>query len=325
MTRVPATFDLLSSTISRLKLRQMSLVIALVETRNLHRAAESLNLSQPAATKLLQEIEHALGAPLFDRRPRGMAPTIYGLAAARHARLLLRDLDRLQQEIDGLKRGIEGVVHLGAVMAAVPRLVTGALATIGRDHPTLRVSVLTDTSNALLAELHAGRLDIVVGRTIGGRERDVLHYEPLIEERLKLVVGPHNPLLRRTDLSLAELARERWVLQPEPTPMRRSIEAAFVLAGMELPSHPVETVSMVATVSLLAETSLIGVVPDSIARYFAELGAVAELPVSLAARMEPVGLITIADRPTDAAADCVLQTLRDTAVRLKSGPDLAAD
>jgi len=316
VTRVPATFDLLSSTISRLKLRQMSLVLALIETKNLHRAAERLNLSQPAATKLLQEIERTLGVSLFDRQPRGMVPTVYGIAAARHARLLLRDLHRLQQEMDGLKRGIEGTVHLGAVMAAVPRLIAEALAALNQQHPTLRVALLTDTSDGLLAELHAGRLDVVVGRPISKRDHDTLTWEPLLDEELTIVVGTNHPLLLQRGLTLTDLTRESWVLQPPSTPMRHAVEAAFETAGIDLPHHSVETVSMLATASLLGQTNMIGVVPDSIASYFIGLGTLAELPVKLPAGMEPCGLITVADRPIDPAMECLMSTLRLTAHRL---------
>jgi DNA-binding transcriptional LysR family regulator len=315
-TRVPATFDLLSATISRLKLRQLSLVLALIETKNLHRAAESLNLSQPAATKLLQEIERTLGVSLFDRLPRGMVPTVFGTAAARHARLLLRDLHRLQQEMDGLKRGIEGTVHLGAVMAAVPRLIAEALAGLSRDHPTLRVRLLTDTSDALLGELHGGRLDVVVGRPISKRDHETLTWEPLLDEEPTIVVGVNNPLRRQRGLTLADLARESWVFQPGTTPMRQAVEAAFATAGIDLPRYSVETVSMLATASILAQTNMIGVVPDSIAGYFIALGTLAELPVKLPAGLEPCGLITVADRPIDPALECLMTTLRGTAHRM---------
>jgi DNA-binding transcriptional LysR family regulator len=318
VTRIPATFDLLSSTISRVKLRQMSLVLALIETRNLHRAAESLNLSQPAATKLLQEIERTLGVSLFDRQPRGMVPTVYGVAAARHARLLLRDLHRLQKEMEGLKRGIDGTVHLGAVMAAVPRLIAEALASLNQQHPTLRVSLLTDTSDGLLAELHSGRLDVVVGRPISKRDHDTLTWEPLLDERPTIVVGVNNPLLRQRRLTLVELAQESWVLQPSATPMRRAVEAAFTTAQLELPRQAVATVSMLATASLLAQTGMIGVVPDSIASYFIALGTLAELPVKLPVGLEPCGLITVADRPIDTATECLMATLRGTAHSLSA-------
>ncbi|GGF18377.1 transcriptional regulator [Aliidongia dinghuensis] len=313
MTRVPATFNLLSATLSRLKLRQLALVLALIETKTMHRAAESLNLSQPAATKLLQEIERTLGVSLFERQPRGMVPTVYGLAAGRHARLLLRDLNRLQQEMEGLKRGIEGTVQLGAVMAAVPQLVAGALARLGQAHPTLRVSLLTDTSDGLLAELHAGRLDVVVGRPISKRDRESLTWEPLVDEEIRIVVGTGNPLLGLDGLTLADLARETWVLQPASTPMRQAVEAAFAQSGLDLPHHSVETVSMLATASLLARTSMIGAVPDSIASYFIALDTLAELPVALPAGIEPCGLITLADRPIDPALECVMAALRETA------------
>ena len=126
---------------SRFKMRQLALVLNLVETGNLHDAAEALYMSQPAATKLLQEIEEALGTTLFIRQSRGMMPTPAGIMAARHAGLILTELRKMQQGVDGLQMGITGYVQIGAIMAAVPGPVTAALAIMAEAHPTVEVSL----------------------------------------------------------------------------------------------------------------------------------------------------------------------------------------
>jgi DNA-binding transcriptional LysR family regulator len=304
--------------LTRLKLRQLALVLALEETHNLHRAAQSLNLSQPAATKLLREIEAALGVPLFERHSRGMTPTVYGVAAARHARLVLIDLGKLHQDIQGLQFGIQGTLRLGSIMAAVPELIPETLAIIAHEQPTLSIALVTDTSDGLLTLLQSGRLDVMVGRVMGLQDSDSLRYEPLVEEELRLIVRTSHPLLSRPSLTLPDLAAERWVLQPEASPMRRALAAAFTLLQLPLPQHPIETSSMLASVCILARTDLIAAVPASVAAYFVALGAVRELPLQLPTLLEPFGLITIREHPVSPALSYLLATLRIVAHR--TGP-----
>ena len=74
---------------TRLKTRQLLLLIALDQQRNIHRAAESLSMTQPAASKQLRDLEDMLDVRLFERLPRGMLPTIFGEAMIRHARMAL--------------------------------------------------------------------------------------------------------------------------------------------------------------------------------------------------------------------------------------------
>ena len=308
------------SLLSRLKLHQLALVLALDEMRNMHRAAQFLNLTQPAATKRLREIEAALGVSLFERHARGMTPTVYGVAAARHARLILIDLKKLHQDIEGLQLGIQGTVRLGSIMAAIPELVPEALTLIAREQPTLSVALITDTSDGLLSLLQSGRIDVMVGRAMGLQDSNSLRYEPLNDEELRLIVRAAHPLLSRPSLTLQDLAGERWVLQPEASPMRRALAAAFILLQLPLPPHPIETSSMLGTVAILARSDLVAVVPTTVATYFTALGVVGVLPVTLPSLLEPFGLITLRDQPASPAVNVVLDTLRDVARRIGAYP-----
>ena len=76
----------------RLKPRQLLLLVTIDELGNIHRAAEELGMTQPAASKLLKELEGALEVSLFDRLPRGMRPTWYGEIMIRHAKMTLANL-----------------------------------------------------------------------------------------------------------------------------------------------------------------------------------------------------------------------------------------
>src|SRR5919197_4989427 len=100
---------------ARIKTRQLMLLIAIGDECNIHRAAEILKMSQPAASKLLKDLEDALGVALFERLPRGMRPTWYGESMIRHARMALLNLAQAGSELEALKAGLLGAVTLGAI------------------------------------------------------------------------------------------------------------------------------------------------------------------------------------------------------------------
>jgi molybdenum-dependent DNA-binding transcriptional regulator ModE len=95
---------------ARLKTRQLLLLVALAEEGNIHRAAQVLNMTQPAASKLLKDLEDVLEVPLFERLPRGMRPTWYGETMIRHARMALASLNQAHDELTALKAGRFGHV-----------------------------------------------------------------------------------------------------------------------------------------------------------------------------------------------------------------------
>ena len=102
---------------ARLKTRQLLLLVALAEEGNIHRAAQVLSMTQPAASKLLKDLEDVLEVSLFDRLPRGMRPTWYGETMIRHARMALANLNQAHDEIGALKRGHYGQVGRASAAA----------------------------------------------------------------------------------------------------------------------------------------------------------------------------------------------------------------
>src|SRR5438105_14819657 len=100
---------------ARLKTRQLLLLVAIADEGNIHRAAEVLHMTQPAASKLLKDLEDVLDVSLFDRLPRGMRPTWYGEVMIRHARVALASLNQAHDEVQALKAGRFGQVIVGAI------------------------------------------------------------------------------------------------------------------------------------------------------------------------------------------------------------------
>jgi DNA-binding transcriptional LysR family regulator len=296
---------------NRFKMRQLALVLKLTDTGNLHDAASALNMSQPAATKLIREIEDALGVMLFVRQPRGMKPTPSGMMTARHAGVILAELRKMQEDVSGLRNGITGYVRLGAMISAVPAPVTQALSRMAEDYPTVEVSLSVGTSNVLLPELTAGRLDIVVGSIAGAAGAEALNYSPLGEDMAVVVAGITNPILRLHDLTLKDVFSERWILPPAAAPELRSIEAAFNAAGLPLPVNSTRMASMIATATAVGLSDTLAIVPESMYRYFAKFQAMGRVDLKLQAAAEPYGLINVSDRLLTPAARALYELIGD--------------
>ncbi|KVT50654.1 LysR substrate-binding domain-containing protein [Burkholderia ubonensis] len=298
---------------TRLKTRQLLLVVALADEGGIHRAAAALNMTQPAASKLLRELEETIGAVLFERLPRGMRPTLYGDALIRHARAALGSLDQAREELAALKAGRLGHVAVGAITSPGLRVVPPAVAAVKGTHAGIHVSVEIDTSNVLLERLAQDKLDVVLGRLSAEHDKLHLRYEPLTGEPVAAVVRPGHPLLARAPLALADVQRAAWVVPPAGSVLRHRFELMFQRASLAPPANVVETAALLFITRVLEQSDMIAVLADEVARYYAAHGIVAMLPLEMDCRMDDFGLITRTDRLYSPAATVMVDALRAVA------------
>ncbi|AOK57357.1 LysR family transcriptional regulator [Burkholderia stagnalis] len=295
---------------TRLKTRQLLLVVALADEGSIHRAAAALNMTQPAASKLLRELEDTIGAVLFERLPRGMRPTLYGDALIRHARAALGSLDQAREELAALKAGRLGHVALGAITSPGLRVVPPAVAAVKGTHAGVHISVEIDTSNVLLERLAQDKLDIVLGRLSAEHDKLHLRYEPLTGEPVAAVVRPGHPLLAHAPLALADVQRAAWVVPPAGSVLRHRFELMFQRASLAPPANVVETAALLFITRVLEQSDMIAVLAADVARYYAGHGIVALLPLEMDCRMDDFGLITRTDRLYSPAASVMVDAIR---------------
>src|SRR5689334_20615959 len=225
---------------ARLKTRQLMLLTAICDEGNIHRAAEVLNMSQPAASKLLKDLEDMLGVSLFERQPRGMRPNWYGETMIRHARIALSSLREAGQEIDALKAGLSGHVSLGAITGPALSLIPQAIMTVARENPKLRVELHVESSNVLIEQLAQGKIDIMIGRLFERQDKTGLRYERLAEEAVCAVVRPGHPLLNVAGLTLAAVEKKAWIVPPSGSVLRHRFDLMFREAGLAPPTRSEE-------------------------------------------------------------------------------------
>ena len=298
---------------ARLKTRQLLLLIALDEQRNIHRASEELHMTQPAASKQLKDLEEMLGVQLFERLPRGMEPTIYGETMIRHARMALTSLSLAHEDIVAIKSGLTGQVDIGTIMTPGIALLPRALTRIKQQAPRLRVGVEMEQSNVLLEQLRRGRLDFMIGRIPERESAAGLSYEELGDEPACAVVRPGHPLMTVKNLQLRDISSQAWILPKQGSILRARCELMFRRAGLEVPVNVVDTTAVLLITPLLQQTDALNVMPVAVAKYYESQGVLSILPIELPVRMDAYGIITVDGHLMSPGAELLLRIVREEA------------
>jgi DNA-binding transcriptional LysR family regulator len=285
--------DTLNVLLSKLRMKQLQLLIALDDLKSLHKAAGAMSMTQSAASKALQELESMFEAPLFERSKSGMIPNQLGHCVIRYARLVATDLTALCQDVAEIRSGRGGRLAIGAIMGAIPECVVPALNQLHAGLPNLSVEVVEDTSARMLQQLDDGRLDLVIGRAAVAADPSKYHYRPLGDEPLSVVVGYGHPPLPKEEVKLRDLAGHRWVMYPSHMPLHALLEREMDLAGLEMPDNPVSTASTFVTVALLQSShSLVSLLPTAIAALFVRQKVLRLVPVTLKSPSQTFGIVT---------------------------------
>lgn len=227
-----------------MELRALDQFLVVAELGSFTAAAASLNLSQPAVTKTIRRLEAEVGAPLFERLPRGVALTTYGRSLARHARLIGNQLRQADAELEALKGGRSGQIRVGAGPSWMSQLLPRAVARLLVRSPDVRIQVMEGFDDSLKEALRQGDLDLVVVALQEGPDELGLTTRPLVDDTLMVVARGDHPLRARKHLSLAELRDWPWILTGPHTLARQRLQRVFQRQGLRPPEPAVETDSI---------------------------------------------------------------------------------
>jgi len=295
-----------------LKTRQLAFLVHLDEERCLARAAEASRLTQPAASKLLRQVELSLGVQLFERHPRGMSPTSYGEILIRHARTALSQLGLARKEIAALKSGLSGKTAIGLVFDPQSTLASMAIARLKQRHPGVLVSIEIDPCQQLIQRLLQGELDMVVGRVLDTARADDLVFEALAgNESYAIVAGARHPLAGRKSLQLSNLLEQPWILPPNGSLARDKLNAMFVQNGLAPPENIVEVAAVPVIASLLQQSDMVAALPEEAVQASCKAGDLTVLVRNLPLRVGAFGLITRRGQQLSPGAHLLLKTLRE--------------
>ena len=193
----------------RLKLRDLRLLLAVVEWGSMAKAAAHLNLTQSGVSKAIADMEHTLGVRLFDRTSQGVEPTLYGSALRKWGNAIFDDLRQGIKEIEYLADPTTGELRIGCTEAMTAGFVSDVIDRLTRQYPRLVLRVTHDDP-ATLQNLHLRerKIEFAVGRIQTPFAEEDMTSEILFKEQAFVVAGIQNKWARRRKIELAELIDE---------------------------------------------------------------------------------------------------------------------
>lgn len=298
---------------SGLKLRHMRLTVALEEHGQISAAAQVMNISQPAASRMIAEIEAILGVQICERLPRGVRLTPYGAALARRAKSILLEMREVDREIADLKLGKGGSVFLGAVTAPAIELAVPAIRKVRQEHPRIEISVQVETSAVLARELLASRHDFIIARIPDDLNPRLFESRIIGVEKACLIARRGHPLSTGRTIGLDELSQYDWVFQPEGSLLRQTVEGIFVSQGAPLPDRILNTSSLLLTLVMIAQSDAIAPIAVDVARFVNSrsglAGAIDILPIAFDINVQPYSLVKVRDRALSPTASMLYEQI----------------
>lgn len=286
---VDLTSDVLQERLlARLRMRHLHLIAALASAGHLGRAADTIHVSQPAATQMLREIESLLGLRLFERHARGMRPTGAGATLALQARTMLDALRVVSDGVVARARAVPRPLRVGALPAAVASLLRPAMPAL-QAQSALRLHLGEDNSERLHAGLASGAYDAVLVRrpaALAAGQRFIA----LRRDRMVVLASTRHPAARKARVRWSDLADSRWLLAPEGYAVRSLIDKAMKRARLVPIEHPIHTVTPTLVAALLADASVVVPGPRSVLDTIPE-GVAVELKLALRSPLEPLGVL----------------------------------
>ncbi len=296
---------------SRLKLRELHTLEAVVQSGSMVKAAAHLGLSQSAVSKSITEMEHTLGVPLLDRTSRGVEPTAYARILLKRSVAIFDELSQGLKEIEYLTDPTSGELRIGTTepMTAIVATVMDRLL---RRYPRITFHVMASGSIAsLLSELRERNLDLVISRMVGPRPGKDLKGEILFHDPLAVMTGQHNPWVRRRNIELADLMDEPWLLPPPDMAISQFVVEAFRARGLAVPRSAVVTSSVHVRHNMLVTGRYVAMLASAMLKFPTYRGSLKALPIELPETRRPIGLITLEKRDLSPVAKLFVNCARE--------------
>jgi len=264
--------------LDRLRIRHLRLLELVVETGSLTGAAGLLGISQPAATKMLQELEHAFGCTLIDRSTRGGVISSAGERVLERLAVALGMLEAASQTLAA--KPLMPLLRIGVLRFAGVELIPDIVADLHASATLPRIRLYEGSASQLMEKLEDGEIDCAIGRLELDSLRssiDAFEVVPLIDEHYEVACAPTHPLAAQREVPWRTLQQYPWILPPPTTYTWRVFESGFRSRGMAPPQPLVESPSFHDSVAIVARTDMLVLAPRSAVAYYQELGRICRI------------------------------------------------
>jgi LysR family transcriptional regulator, regulator of abg operon len=297
-----------------MKLTQLRYVTAIAERGSLRAAARHLSVAQPAFSRSIAELERELGAPLFERRAKGMVATPLGQAFVKRATAILNDIRRARDEFEQLKGNGAGQVTIGLSIAAHLRLLPATLRPFRNRHPKVRLHIIEGFYPTLAPGLQDGSVDFYIGPDPGLRLPPPLRKEILFSGERAVLCRIKHPLAGAA--SLRELRDAEWITTSITPKAENEIGDVFKRYRLPEPILALKCQSALTLLTCLTNSDMLAMAPPQ----WMDSPIANQLLRTIRVKEElwaaPIIIVTRRDAPLAPAASFLLDIMRRTAGHL---------
>jgi len=281
----------------RVKLQDIHVLMTVVETGSMGKAAAVLNTGQPAISRSVAELERALGVQLLERNRQGVRATEYGRALLSGGTAVFDDLRQSVKNIAFLADPAVGEVRIACNPTLAAGFVAVVIDQVSRRYPraTFRVGVAAHPDR-MHRELADRKVDLLFARRLGPIADKQFDYKPLFDDPYVVVAGTRNPWAGKKRIKLADLVDEPWTLPNSDTTVDSLMLATFHACKLSPPAAAVSIEQTQARLNLVAQGRLLSVFPESVLRFSGKRSDLKILSVEPALSSVPVGIVTIKGR-----------------------------
>lgn len=302
----------------RLKLRDLHILLAVVECGSMARAAQRLSISQPVVSKAISDLEHAFGVRLLERSRQGIDVTPYGRALLESGVAAFDELRRGVQKIEFLSDATAGEVRIGATEPMSMGLLPVVINRLVSRYPRLSVDVVqAPTTDVLNRELRERTVDFIVGRVVVGASESDMSVEVLFNEPILVVAGSQSDWAKRRRIEPADLKNARWVLPRSGTPASDLIAEWFQACHLAFPDGAVVCNSIQLQNALIGTGEFLTLLPRSLLHFGGKRLAIKVLRVKLPTPQGPVGIVMLKNRTLAPATQLFIDCIRDASTPLR--------
>jgi DNA-binding transcriptional LysR family regulator len=299
----------------RLRFRDLQVLLAVVQTGSMAKAAVRLGLTQPAISDIVSGLEHMFAVRLFERNPKGVEPTVYGRALVARGQAAFDELRQGIRDIEFLADPTVGELRIGCPGSVAAAILPTAIERFSRQYP--RAVLTFDEVPAPSTEfpgLMERKHDLVLARIAQPlADEQQLNVDILFQDPLVVAADVHSPWARRRKIDLCELIDAPWILTAPNTWVYRSVAEAFQAHSLAMPKIHLAANSALLRVNLLATGPFVTAIPSSVLRLNAGRHSLKLLPIDLEIRGYPVAILTLKHRVLNPLAAFFIGHVREVA------------
>ncbi|AWY01979.1 hypothetical protein A8139_20030 [Marinomonas primoryensis] len=223
--------------------KQLRFFLKTAEINSIAAAARALDVAQPSITLQIENLEHELGAKLFDRSFRGVVLTESGLIFKAHAESIIRQVEQAKFDVHQFEREPAGQLSIGMTQPIGNIISVPLLALVEQNYPQIKLELYTGLSYSLSNQLLAGEIDVAISSP-DGSDLSQIRQEKLFREKLFISMGcdpkvpSHKALRAKSTITFAELANHEVIVTGERDSLGYILRQYEEKTGIRVPHKP---------------------------------------------------------------------------------------